>query len=820
MRNLKRVLALALALVMMLGMMITASAASYDFDDAAEIKYVEAVEVLTGIGVLEGDDKGNFNANDVLTREQAAKIIAYIMLGEKNAEKLGTNTQIFADVAAGRWSAGYIAYCANVGILAGKGDGTFGPTDPLTGVAFAKMLLVAAGYDAAVEGYVGAEWDANVATDAIGAGIDVKGVVLQNAVTREQAAQMVLQALEMNTVDYITGNVVGHIGPYTVPAEKVDYNDSKDGIQQFCEKYFADLEKELDDTYDIWGRPIDYTWEYKNDTISTVLYAKVAEYTEAVTECDIAEELGIETSAAIKKATLNGEDIDLNNNQINATATKVAIGAQGRLTEIYKVGKTYVVAQMDQFLAKVDAVSEVEYDRNGHIEEYAELDLVICTEGDVEIDVTLIDDEDWEYSKGDMLLVKHNFEKDVTVIIDYADTLVGAQTAFTKNADVHIIEDTEYNDAVQFNHDETAARDTNDYTWYFDTYGNVIGATKIATTSTYGVISSIYWKDSNNGENGYAVATITYPDGTSETATIYSIDGVELEGIEGNAADYAAGDVSSTKQYNKTEYTNKALYKLVNSKNGLKLTTTAKLAADTTIETGVPALNDDLNAGKSTQFLVWNGKTYETYTGIRNVPTYEGTVNGYYVDARNDEVADIIFVIKPVDPTDSQTVLYYFDGRLTEKTYLKDSAVDYYTLTGGYVNGEKETIAFAADDEALMDAVSAEKGILMVLDIEDGYVVGYTEVTTEASVKIAGKTYYAIYAGVAADADVVDEILMDANGVAYDVEDLEKVITYKYDLTKTLKKDGTAELYVVYTVGKTGEKTAETVYIAETHTGK
>ena len=52
MRNLKRVLALALALVMMLGMMITASAASYADQDAIDTKYVEAVEVLSGLGIF------------------------------------------------------------------------------------------------------------------------------------------------------------------------------------------------------------------------------------------------------------------------------------------------------------------------------------------------------------------------------------------------------------------------------------------------------------------------------------------------------------------------------------------------------------------------------------------------------------------------------------------------------------------------------------------------------------------------------------------------------------------------------------------------
>ena len=231
MRNLKRVLSLALALVMMLGMMIIgASAASADFPDAAEIDYTEAVDVISGLGIMTGDDKGNFNPDSILTREQAAKIICYTLIGAENADKLGNNTQIFTDVAAGRWSAGYIAYCANLGILVGDGNGKFRPEDYLTGVQFGKMLLVAAGYNAETQGYLGADWATNIATDMIDNDLDIKGVILSDNLKREQAAQMLLQAMDMDTVTYTTGNVVGMIGPF--PAEET-----------FAEKYFPKLEK-------------------------------------------------------------------------------------------------------------------------------------------------------------------------------------------------------------------------------------------------------------------------------------------------------------------------------------------------------------------------------------------------------------------------------------------------------------------------------------------------------------------------------------------------------------------------------------------------
>ena len=42
------------------------------------------------------------------------------------------------------------------------GDGTFAPNGQLTGFQFAKMLLVALGYDAKIEGFTGTDWQINV----------------------------------------------------------------------------------------------------------------------------------------------------------------------------------------------------------------------------------------------------------------------------------------------------------------------------------------------------------------------------------------------------------------------------------------------------------------------------------------------------------------------------------------------------------------------------------------------------------------------------------------------------------------------------------
>ena len=70
MNNLKRILSLALASVMLVGMMVVgASATSYPDDE--NIVNKEAVDTLQALGIMKGDDKGNFNPTNSLKRCEA-----------------------------------------------------------------------------------------------------------------------------------------------------------------------------------------------------------------------------------------------------------------------------------------------------------------------------------------------------------------------------------------------------------------------------------------------------------------------------------------------------------------------------------------------------------------------------------------------------------------------------------------------------------------------------------------------------------------------------------------------------------------------------
>jgi len=151
---------MGLASVMVMGMMATgAGAAGYeDFADKDEIKNAEAVNTMVSLGVISGANDGTFQPEGTLTRAQMCTLVARMLGGGKDPVLGNGGKSNFKDTQ-GHWAETYIAYCANLGIIAGVGDGNFKPDDPLNGTAAAKMILCALGYKPEFEGIAGANWE-------------------------------------------------------------------------------------------------------------------------------------------------------------------------------------------------------------------------------------------------------------------------------------------------------------------------------------------------------------------------------------------------------------------------------------------------------------------------------------------------------------------------------------------------------------------------------------------------------------------------------------------------------------------------------------
>ena len=533
MRNLKRTLSLALAAVMLMGMMVVgAGAASKDFTDAGEIKNVEAVDVMVALGILEGGDKGDFQPNSILTREQAAKIICYMLLGEESAEKLTTNSAVFSDVAADRWSAPFIGYCVNLGILAGDGNGHFFPEGKLTGAAFAKMLLVALGYDPTIEKYTGNDWVINVAADAIEAGISPTGVVLTDELSRQDAAQMAFQTLTADMVKYSNkGTVITNADGSSIvigntPAESVKIDNEKDnyaddktgeGYQQFCEKYFTDLKKETGASEtDAFGRP-GYSWYYgknQNDDTKVGTYSDSADYTVVVSKAN--KDVAYWAEQASKKLTFSNTTFKGNGVSVKTSSDVLNVGD---VVEFFVDGNTIENVIVTRYTADVitDVDTEVKKaDAEDGVTAYITFDKA-GTFNNTDIAGYNAD----TYVKDAVVAI---VEGDDEIIGSYVcESVEGAITAYTSTT--YTMDGTKYTKTGTAD-DEIGKVDFEDgsYKLYLDANGYVIKAEVVEGSIT---IDDVFYLDNIANNKPYWVETETVK---GKTTNSYYVQAVYLDG--------------------------------------------------------------------------------------------------------------------------------------------------------------------------------------------------------------------------------------------------------------------------------------------------
>ena len=555
----KKFLSLVLALVMTMSL-VTVSAGAKDFTDDSEITYKEAVDVISALGVVDGYSGGDFRPDDVLTRGAAAKIICNLILGPTTASALSAGTAPFKDVPVTNTFAGYITYCSQQGIISGYADGTFRPTGTLSGNAFMKMLLGALGYDAANEGYTGANWSINVAKQAISIGLndglkgEFNGV---KAVNREEACLYAFNTLNATMVEYTNQTIV--IANGTVKTDKVAKdmeNNARtetikdDNKMQFAEKYFTNLEKEP--TTDDFGRPAN-KWTYKNTDIGTYVdYSlMVAEYTDAVSGKDVYNKIG---KTAMDKYTVSayvdGNDAAktvlpnvAKDNKDDLTGTDTGVLTQVFVNDDEKEAavveiNTYLGIADSDYSTKKDEADFTVYGLKKDSKNY-----VMETAKDGSSHVSFkVSGEDFDVSK-----VEEDDAYLFTVAAGEVQTFVPATvlkdteiTSFKKNSNV-TAGGTKYdfshvayydNDALKAytgenNNDTINLKDTT-YNIYLDTYGNLIGLEEVDAVDNYVFITGADANTSNLATKT-TDANAIFLDGTSKV--------IEVSKTKGNGFD-------------------------------------------------------------------------------------------------------------------------------------------------------------------------------------------------------------------------------------------------------------------------------------------
>ena len=193
MRNLKRALSLGLTAAMISGLMVMGSSA-VSYPDSDQIQNQTAVEILGEIGVMVGDDNGNFNPTQDVTRAEMAVIITRILYGNDLNVDQFKGMNLFTDVPA--WAEGFVNLCASLDIVAGVGDGKFAPNETVTAAQAALMLSRALGYFQNNAEF-GNDWALAAIRRATSAGIIGDDMVLaaNEGLSRDNVAQMTFNTL-------------------------------------------------------------------------------------------------------------------------------------------------------------------------------------------------------------------------------------------------------------------------------------------------------------------------------------------------------------------------------------------------------------------------------------------------------------------------------------------------------------------------------------------------------------------------------------------------------------------------------------------------
>ncbi len=189
----RRILPLLLALCL-LSSPARAVTTPAHFLDWPLVREKAAVTMLSDIGLISGYDDGTFQPARLVTRAEAAKLIASLLADDP----FSVSPCRFPDAAAG-WASGYVEFCAEKGVISGDPGTPFRPDDEVTVRERAKMLLVVLGYRA--DSYTGPAWAANVDRDAVTAGLytGFTGTASESA-SRETACLLINNALQSSVV--------------------------------------------------------------------------------------------------------------------------------------------------------------------------------------------------------------------------------------------------------------------------------------------------------------------------------------------------------------------------------------------------------------------------------------------------------------------------------------------------------------------------------------------------------------------------------------------------------------------------------------------
>lgn len=778
MRNLKKILSLVLALMMVLSIMVTASAAYDDADQIAD-KHVQAVEVMSALEILLG--KGdNFDPTGNLKRSEAATMIAKAALGVDVAAPLSEKAATqFTDVPASHWASGFVAWATGEKIINGRNATTFDPDGLVTGYEFAKMLLVAVGLS---DGYSGNTWYLDVATDAKDARISWTGLVMSEELTREQAAQMALNALKANltpgTYTVYAENAAGRqtkVGEYATMVDATMYTmllnnnrttEQQDKTNAAYVLYVVEEtpgENALENVhgviygtaYDVQGRPyttyVDaatggyyFDQSYAINPVH-VVENKVVSYQEifnTLTPYNHYVNLDVYLHGAAVDPT-NAYEINIERGD-DANLT-TGMGGNGVTLEFYAdttYGGYYTVVATYEYFAKVNGI----FENKAIGRKYAEVYIPSLGYS--------IDDYyyDTNAKKGDLLIVELGMATTPVSPLTEVQIIASAELAVPTtgvatwmNDDYTTVNGTTYaysESALAIDKVTTAQiAKKSELSLYTDKFGNiltVIGPDSYAVP-TYAVVT-----DTQDGYTGNVLfgqaknyAYLLNAEGKFDTVEYGQVDG------DATLTDPAGTVVN----YKLAQYVVGA-----NGKYTLDIDPTLGFnGGSITINTNVPYIASGVTANNNTIFVVHTVNTsgkdvYTVYNGIANVPNLTATsYMGANVDATdvrnpNGGYVQVMWLFNAsVTPSANVSNLIYVSPASAELEYSYD--LKSYYKYDAIVNGEVGTLILDASAYADVNGgwynsfIVNDKGV--ITDLTDSMTTPYANVDNATGINVA-----------------------------------------------------------------------------------
>lgn len=806
MKNFKKLIATLLAVIMVASTAMTASAATVDYTDGYEVDFVEAVDVMSAIGVINGNPDGSFNPTGEVTRAEMAKMVTFILNEGEDVAADYEGTNDFTD-CGWHWAKGYIAFAENQGIVDGNGDGTFNPDGSVTGAEGAKMLLTALGYNSETEGYLGTSWASNVITDARSAGLvkDMpKGFSYTAPMTRDQAAQMMFNALKATMVDYSgSGTTVTMPDGTTVTTGSgaiydrtwggtsgTNYETGKSSASgetlELCEEYFSDLyiSSSSADEIDLLGRDA-HTWYYNKTVIGT--YATEADFTflsteEATTAADFTEAVG----DAIKED--QDTDIDPTAVYLNGEA-QTQFGAGDAELQLGDTVEVYMDADDSDLVAKV-VITRYVYDTIDSFEVEDDIeDSEIVTDGGMTLT--------YENTIGFQALLAEA-EEDKAILVageaagQYPTTVTGSITRY-RTGDYIVMDGATYyvtTDAYT-NHTLGITEDDNQATIYLADTGYVTYAEDVSSTAA---------------DNSMVVVK-SYSSLNSDSEIVDMVRGVlstgEVKAFEVDKA-YDAGKaytyVESDDVYTLTEVaTLSALADdgVTTFASTTVLSNTARLTVDIGASTQSVYFDNDV------KFIFVDTADDNEVTVYDGVTEFDSAQSGYAVlektgsgDTSTDYRIVAVYAVGDNAVAEgaetSSDDIFYIDGEKTGTTRVNGTTYNTYEV---YVNGQEQEGLYATSANYSAGFYTAK--------INDDGAYTFTSFTSDSDfTAVTGKL----------TANISNRfITIENSSEDFDVSNAKVIDTTDGDYTKVSNLDTNATLTFIYDE----DFVVEAIYVVE-----